>query len=174
MPISNTLQRFKYLAFITILCTISLSCFSQESIIFDTELLRSTLLEKLPIENRNLDSQQDIEDLYDDLQIAEIYTVSDLDTLIENQLPRVLAIEKEVCEQMREGEELTANVPNGTYSAEIEDVPQIREGIYFTVAGLVRTMIDLTHPKEFDTEEYDDEVEAMPGEDLIKEAPDTK
>lgn len=148
MPLSNTIKRFKYLTLIIVLCTISLTCFSQDSNLLDPVSLKNRMMEILPTEDRVVDDTESFEELYDDLQIAEIKTVSDLDTLIESQLLKVLDIEKEICKQMSESEELTANVPNGTYSAEIEDVPLIKEGIYFTVVGLVRTMIDLTHPSE--------------------------
>lgn len=159
MLISNVTQRFKSLTFIILLCAIPLSCFSQDSDLLSPIALQNRLLETLPIENRVIDNLESFEELYDDLLIAEITTIGGLDTLVQNQLPKVLDIEKEICKQMKEGEELTAYVPNGTYSAEIEDVPSIQEGIYFTVVGLVRTMIDLIHPSEEDDSDNINETE---------------
>ena len=144
--------KLRILTAIILFCSITCYGFPQEAVSFDTNLLRSILLEKLPTENRNSDNQQDIEDLYDDLQIAEIYTVSDLTNLIDTYLKEVLIIEKEICTQMLESEdtELTASVSTGTYSATFEDAELIKEGIYFTAAGLIRTMIDLHHQTEND------------------------
>ncbi len=145
MLISNTVQRVNYLTFIIILCAIPLSCFSQDFDLSDPISLKAKMMETLPVKNRIIDDPESFEELYDDLQIAEINTIRDLDTLIENQLPRVLEIEKEICKQISKSGELTANVPSGIYSAEPKDVPMIKEGIYFTIVGLVRSMIDLTH-----------------------------
>lgn len=146
MLISNTIKRvkLKYLTFI-ILCTIPLLCFSQETESLGPVSLESILLETLPLDGRVVDDADSFEELYDDLLLAEIVTIDDLQALIDNQLTPVLDIEKEICKQMIESEDLSATVSNGTYAASFEDVEWIRKGFYFTVVGLVRTMLDLTH-----------------------------
>ncbi len=155
MYTTNNVYKLRMQTAIILFFGITFFGFSQEAVTFDTNLLRSTLLEKLPTENRNADNQEDIEDLYDDLQIAEIYTVNDLTNLIDTYLKEVLIIEKEICTQMLESEdaELTASVSTGTYSATFEDADLIKEGIYFTTVGLIRTMIDLSHQTEDDTDQ---------------------
>lgn len=154
MPLSNTIKRFKFLTLIIVLCTISLSCFSQDSNLLDPVSLKNRMMEMLPIENRSPDNLQDIEDLYDDLQIAEIYTIDDLTNLINTYLQEVLIIEKDICQQMIQSEdsELSASVTTGSYSADLEDLESIEKGIYFTTVGLIRTMIDLRHQTDEDTE----------------------
>lgn len=151
----NKVYKLRILTVLILFCGIINSGFSQQSLTYDISLLGSTLLEKLPTENRNPDNQQDIEDLYDDLQIAEIYNIGDLNNLIDTYLKEVLILEKDICTQMLESEEpdLTATVSTGTYSAEFEDVELIKEGIYFTTVGLIRTMIDLRHQETDDTEQ---------------------
>ena len=155
MYITNNVYKLRMLTAIILFFGITFSGFSQDAVTFDTNLLRSTLLKKLPTENRNADNQEDIEDLYDDLQIAEIYTVNDLTNLIDTYLKEVLIIEKDICTQMLESEdaELTASVSTGTYSATFEDAELIKKGIYFTTVGLIRTMIDLSHQAEDNTDQ---------------------
>ena len=156
MLTNSTTLGFKQLTLIIILCAVSLSCFPQDSDPLDPISLKAKMIETLPLENRVIDAPESFEELYDDLIIAEITTIADLDTLIENQLPKVLDIEREICKQINESEELTANVPNGTYGIEPEDRPSIEKGIYFTTVGLVRTMIDLTHPSENDPDDLNE------------------
>ncbi|MBF0574819.1 hypothetical protein [Dysgonomonas sp. GY617] len=155
MLISNTIKRLKlkYLTFI-ILCTIPLLSFSQETESLNPVSLESILLETLPLDGRVVDDDDSFEELYDDLLLAEVVTTDDLHALINTQLIPVLDIEKEICKQMIESEELSATVSNGTYTASLEDVEWIRKGFYFTVVGLVRTMLDLTH--ETDETEFED------------------
>lgn len=151
----NTVYKLRILTSIIFFCGIICPFFSQEAATLDTDKLRNILLEKLPTENRNPDNLQDIEELYDDLQIAEIYTVNDLKGLIDTYLKEVLIMEKDICSQMLESEdeEPTATVSTGTYSATFEDIELIENGIYFTTVGFIRTMIDLRHQEE-DNIEY--------------------
>lgn len=146
----NPVYKLRILTSIIFFCGIICPFFSQEAATLDTDKLRNILLEKLPTENRNPDNLQDIEELYDDLQIAEIYTVNDLKGLIDTYLKEVLIMEKDICSQMLESEdeEPTATVSTGTYSATVEDIELIEDGIYFTTVGLIRTMIDLRHQEE--------------------------
>ena len=155
MQTSNIIERLrlKHLAFI-LFCTIPLFCFSQETESLNPLSLESTLLETLPLDGRVVDDADSFEELYDDLLLAEIVTIDDLHALIDTQLTSVLDMEKEICKQMIENENLSATVSNGTYAASFEDVEWIRKGFYFTVVGLVRTMLDLT--QETDETELED------------------
>lgn len=105
---------------------------------------------KLPVDNRSTDEPEDFEELYDDLQIAEIYTINDLTDLIDTHLEKVLELEKDICIQITENKDsdLTATVSTGTYGADFEDLERIKGGIFFSPVGLVRTMIELQHPSD--------------------------
>lgn len=153
MSTINNVCKLRMITAIIFLCSIFLPACSQDAVIFDTYTLTSILEETLPIENRSINNQQDMEDLYDDLQIAEIHTVGDLKNLINTYLQEVLIIEKEICRQINENDDLSASVSTGTYAAELEDTELIKKGIYFTMPGLVRTMLDLSHERAEATEE---------------------
>lgn len=162
MTTSNTIQKVKYIAFIIVFCAISLSGFSQDNDSINPVLLESFLKKALPVANREVADFDECSDLSEDLKNAQILSIDDLQTLIDSQIDIVLEIEKDICSQMTENEEgeLSASVSTGTYSAEVEDMPQIKKGIYFTVSGLVRTMIDLTRPSTdegYESEEESDD-----------------
>lgn len=153
MPLTVNTDKLRSLICTLFFCFILLPAYSQEADQFDINSLESLLLESLPTQDRVIDDPEDFELLYDDLHIAEIFTTNDLKDLIDTQLDKVLEMEKEICTQMLESEELTATISTGTYSASFEDAEWIKKGIYFTVAGLVRTMIDLTQETDQETSE---------------------
>ena len=152
MPTTNNAYRLRMITVVIFLCSTFFSLFSQETDSIDIQTLRSTLEIITPTEGRevnNLKEMEDfyeMEDLYDDLQIAEIYTLSDLKTLIKTYLEEVLSIEKEICRQIKENGNHPSNihVRTGEYSVNSEDIRLIKNGIYFSTPGLIRTMIDLS------------------------------
>jgi len=108
----------------------------------NVDLLEQILNKKFAREN-DIEHGEEYSEFLEELKILGIRDTQNLNDLINNNLEYVLKLEKRICKEMIENyRDKKILLSKDNYAGDVENLNEIKSGIFFTAFGLIREMLN--------------------------------